>query len=54
MQDRNQGGPPKVILAKTENEGAELEVFPNVGESLMIRRTMAILEKEKISIQSYY
>ncbi|XP_059064515.1 uncharacterized protein LOC131856670 [Cryptomeria japonica] len=53
MQDRNQGGPSRVILDKSKNDGADLEVLLDIGENLMIRRTLIILEKEKTQIQSF-
>lgn len=47
MQERNWGETPKMDLAQVEHEGTKPEVSQNVGQSLMIRRTMVILEKEK-------
>lgn len=47
MEDRNQGGPSKVILAQADNE-SEQEVYPDMGEILMVRRTMVIPGKEDV------
>ena len=44
MQDRNQGGPSRVNLAQANN-GSEQEVPPDMGENLMMRRTMIIPAK---------
>lgn len=41
-----------MILAKSENDGPDLEVLLDIGENLMIRRTLIIPEKEKTQIQS--
>lgn len=55
MQERNQGGQPRVNLIQThhEVEGTKLEVPPDVGESLMMRRAMVIPEKEKTQAKSF-
>ena len=47
MQDRNQGGPSRVNLAQADNE-SEQEVPPDMGENLMMRRTMIIPAKEDV------
>jgi len=54
MQEKNQGGQPRVNLIQMQHEveGTELEVPPDVGESLMVRRAMVILEKEKTQAKS--
>ena len=38
-------------LMQTEEE--EKEVSPDVGENLMMRRSMIILEKDEIPIENY-
>lgn len=36
-----------MVQAEKEKEGDESQVFPNMGENLMIQREMVILEKEQ-------
>ena len=49
MQDLKQGQQPNLNLFQDENEeGVESEVPPNMGGNIMRRRSMVILEKEKI------
>ena len=49
IQESKKGQQPSLNLVQAENEeeGVESEVPPNMGESLMIRRSMVIPEKEK-------
>ena len=50
MPDQNQGGQQRVNLVQPESitAGEEQEVLPDVGETLMMRRLMIILEKEEL------
>ena len=50
MQEMKQGQKPNLNLVQDENEeeGFEYEVLPDMGESLMIQRSMVILEKEQM------
>ena len=50
MPDQNQGGQQRVNLVQPESvtTGEEQEVLPDVGETLMMRRSMIIPEKEEV------
>ena len=49
MQEPKQREQPRLNLAQAENEeGDEFEVFPDIGENLMIQRAMMIPEKEQM------
>ena len=50
MPDRNQGGQHRVNLVQPEyvTAGEEQEVLLDVGETLMMRRSMIIPEKEEV------
>ena len=49
MQEPKQGEQPRLNLAQAEDEeeGDESEVFPDIGENLMIQRAMMIPKKEQ-------
>jgi hypothetical protein len=49
MQELKQGQQPSLNLVQAENEegGDEYDVFPDMGENLMIQRSMVIPQKEK-------
>ena len=49
MQEPKQGEKPRLNLAQDENEeeGDEYEVFPDIGENLMIQRAIMIPKKSK-------
>ena len=49
MQEPKQGEQPRLNLAQAEDEeeGDESEVFPDIGENLMIQRAMMIPNKEQ-------
>ena len=49
MQEPKQGEKPRLNLAQAENEeeADESQVFPNIGENLMIQRAMMIPKKEQ-------
>ena len=48
MQESKQGKQPSLNLVQDENEeGVESEVPPDMGENIMIQRSMVIPEKEQ-------
>ena len=50
MIEINQGRQPRVNLAQLEEEQ---EVSPDVGETLMMRRSMIILEKDAVHAKNF-
>ena len=49
MQEPKKGNHPSLNLVQDDNEeeGVESKVPPNMGENIMIQRSMVILKKEK-------
>ena len=48
MQELKKRQQPSLNLVQAENEeGVEFEVPPDIGENLMMQRSMVILEKEQ-------
>ena len=47
IQESKKGQQPSLNLVQAENEGVESEVPPDMGESLMIQRSMVIPKKEQ-------
>lgn len=55
MLERNQGGQSRVNLVQPDfiAARAEQEVLPDMGETLMMRRSMIVPEKEEVPEKSF-